>query len=179
MAASSPRVRGDISYLPWCRCDGEALWVPPPGLRGSLPPSVGRRQEGQQTRKAQSGLLTLEARQPSPPPKGVHPFSHPKIAVARNGHHVVTTSFGLTPLHPARPLACNERLRRDERDGVGWRASASRYESEGRVSESPWAHLKFRVVSTRLRGGRGNRPSKRTRISGRHFPACSPERTKH
>src|SRR5437870_6692603 len=58
MAASSPRVRGDICYLPWCRCDGEALWVPPPGLRGSLPPSVGRRQEGQQTRKAQSGLLT-------------------------------------------------------------------------------------------------------------------------
>src|SRR5438445_649457 len=94
MAASSPRVRGDICYLPWCRCDGEALWVPPPGLRGSLPPSVGRRQEGQQTRKAQSGLLTLEARQPSPSPKGVHPFIHPKIAVARNGHHVVTTSFG-------------------------------------------------------------------------------------
>src|SRR5205823_13775411 len=130
-AAGSARGRGDICYLPWCRCDGEALWVPPPGLRGSLPPSVGRCQEGQQTRKAQSGLLTLEARQPSPPPKGVHPFIHPKIAVARNGHHVVTTSFGLTPLHPARPLACNERLRRDERDGVGWRASASRYESEG------------------------------------------------
>src|SRR5439155_13260364 len=67
-------------------------------------------------------------------------------------HHVVTTSFGLTPLHPARPLACNERLRRDERDGVRWRASAFGYESEGRVFESPRAHSAFRRVAAS--GGR-------------------------
>jgi len=63
-----------------------------------------------------------------------------EVAVPSFGHHVVTTSFGLTPLHPARTSAWTERSRWDRQDEVGWGVSAFGYESEGRVFESPWAH---------------------------------------
>src|SRR5262249_18974697 len=55
-------------------------------------------------------------------------------------HHVVTISFRLTLPHPAPPHAGDERSRRDRRDGTGWRARASRYESEGRLFESAGTH---------------------------------------
>src|SRR5207249_10105246 len=110
MAASSPRVRGDIWYLPWCRCDGEALWVPPPGLCGEPPTVGGSASRGPTNQESSVGVAHLGSSPTLTASKGGSSFIHPKIAVARNGLHVVTTSFGLTPLHPARPLACNERF---------------------------------------------------------------------
>src|SRR5439155_26063563 len=112
------------------------------------PPTVGgSASRGPTNQESSVGVAHLGSSPTLTASKGGSSFHSPEDSSRAECHHVVTTSFGLTPLHPACPLACNERLRRDERYGVGWRVSSFRYESAGRVFVNTWVNLKIRKIT--------------------------------